>query len=220
MKEIKVKILGDEISTGKHILKCEVVEQPQFMSISDKTYRLVEDEPKQKDISRLYEKTIFLLTHGTSGIRSEGSIPHYKVEEWVKANPNAFKQPTFSAYVGERSCGKTVKQAWFDEFTTYKPKARVMFNGNATILEIGGFKTVVKCDKDDEFNEIIGLGLALSRYYKKQKSTKKEIVLLEKMLSYNMLAEYCFHKYFNHNDKRMDKFVDVCMTQGKWIELD
>lgn len=112
--------------------------------------------------------------------------------------------------------GKNVKCSWFDELITYK--SRVMFNGNATILEIGSFKTVVKCHEDDEFTYYIGLGLALSRYYEKQPSTKKEIKYLKDELNYKKLAHYCVYKYFGFDMKLADKFLISC-EMNKWVDL-
>lgn len=104
--------------------------------------------------------------------------------------------------------------------TTYGvfKKARVMFNGNATILEIGDFKTVVKCDEKDKFSYYIGLGLALSRYYEKQPDTKIEIKYLKDELNYKKLAHYCLHKYFSFDTKRVDKFLKSC-EKCKWVDL-
>lgn len=101
-----------------------------------------------------------------------------------------------------------------------KPVRRVMFNGIATILEIGDFKTVVKCDEKDTFEEYIGLGLALSRYYAKQPSTKKEFATLKYCFNpqYKDLAVYCIHKYFDYDSKRILKFFDG-IGKGKWVEL-
>lgn len=200
-----------------------------------KTYKLVEDDgmvtfdPSKLVNPKINESVYKLLKERIS---SKCNIPRiilnneYTEEQYERFKKTLLNQgpieilpdahnPDFVKYIINDV--KCVEKA----FVNYHKHSRVMFNGRATILEIGDFKTVVKCHEDDEFNEVIGLGLALSRWYKKHSNPKlkNEVKLLEKMLSYNMFAEYCFQKYFNFDDKRIDKFVDVCMTQGKWLDL-
>ena len=50
---------------------------------------------------------------------------------------------------------------------------KVMFNGPATIFQYGDFKTVVKCNEEDKFDRLVGLGVALYRYYRQHKDNKK-----------------------------------------------
>lgn len=215
MKEIKVRptsIDFEHFSTGEVTaeLHADIV-CPNTVDLQQvkmgKTYKLVEDEPTNPPGfkgGKIPNQTIFKYE---KPIYFDTDCPKDVLTRIIGAVDLAYNQP-------DRFVTSTLKG------TLKQPVKRVMFNGNATILEIGDFKTVVKCDEGDEFNEVIGLGLALSRYYKKQPDTKKEIVLLEKMLKYNMVAEYCFQKYFKFDNKIMDNFVDKALSEkGKWVEL-
>lgn len=103
-------------------------------------------------------------------------------------------------------------------YKVIEKKNRVMFNGPATILEIGDFKTIIKCHEEDEFDFIIGLGLALGRYYEKQPSTKKDFKYLKKNLNDWEFSRYCLSKYFDYDNKRILKFLDG-IEKGKWVDL-
>lgn len=132
-----------------------------------------------------------------------------KTYKLVEDEPN--KLPGFK---GGKIPNKIITSTTYGVFK----KARVQFNGNTTILEIGDFKTVVKCHEGDKFSYVIGLGLALIRYHKKQPSTKKDIKFLERCCEYENLAEYCFEKYFNFDENRIWNFLKNC-NKGKWINL-
>lgn len=225
MKEIKVRILSQRnVLDGPTEIRVEPICRMSDFLDACKTYKLVEDEPdgfvtaslKNNPLVNLSidEKREFAkyLEHAPKMIFSTSDLPGFKGGKI----PNKTITSTTYGVFGTRSGGKTVSQMGFDE---YKPKKRVMFNGNATILEIGDFKTVVKCHDGDEFNEVIGLGLALSRYFAKQKSTKKELDTLKYYIpKYTDLAEYCVHKYFKYDYKRILNFFDK-IEHGKWVEL-
>ena len=102
-------------------------------------------------------------------------------------------------------------------------KFQVMFNQKTTILKIGNFKTVVKCDKRDRFVPIIGLGIALYRYYRQNKPTKGMIKSLETetKLSHLKLAEYAFNYFCDFNKSKAKKACELInkYEEGKWIDL-
>lgn len=100
---------------------------------------------------------------------------------------------------------------------------QVMFNQKTTILKIGNFKTVVKCDNRDKFVPIIGLGIALYRYYRQDKSTKGMIKSLETetKLSHLKLAEYAFNYFSDFNKSKAKKVCELInkYEEGKWIDV-
>lgn len=193
MKEIKVKIISQNQDVGG-LCRIEVKPLDKIYGPLNcgKTYKLVEDEPTKTAYTK--------MTYPIGDIRIP--LDFYKlIEERISGNHNT--------RVNKFKTAKLIK-----------PVKRVMFNGNATILEIGDFKTVVKCDEEDEFDEIIGLGLALSRYYTKHRATRKEMETLKYCFhpQYEDLAAYCIHKYFEYDEKCILDFFNK-IEKGKWIDL-
>lgn len=215
MKEIKVKITDwytvekfeANKLTGTLNLKgiYDTNERPKL--VGGKTYKLVEDEPKYIDTDMIYKTTIKTLLNGVYG----------GVHLPTKLTPVKFPDSELVKCYCENDVKQIRKLKTSTTYGVFK-KARVQFNGNATILEIGDFKTVVKCHKDDKFGMGLGLGLALSRYYEKQPSTKKEIKYLKTRLDYSSLSEYCLRKYFNHDEKYFRK-IEKNFIEGKWVDL-
>jgi len=211
MKEIKCNIVSQcGNSDGLYKIEVKPLERIYGPLNCGKTYKLVEDEAIGNQIS---DCTIFTYSPYISQFSIED-----RVDEWLKANPNIspLDKVGFAVGVdlGKPSSDKTLSHS----FIVPAKVKRVMFNGNATILEIGDFKTVVKCHEDDQFSYVTGLGLALYRYYKKQPSTKKDFKNLSFYMNYDGLAEYCFEKYFNFDKKRIWNFLKNC-NKGKWLEL-
>ena len=118
--------------------------------------------------------------------------------------------------------GIKVNYIMFDE-SILSDKCQVMFNNKTTILKYGDFKTVVKCDKRDRFIPIIGLGIALYRYYRSNKETKGMIESLEHdtKLSHLKLAEYSVNYFCNFKKPNERKLCELINNpeEGKWIEL-
>ena len=57
-----------------------------------------------------------------------------------------------------------------------KPKTEVIFNEPATILYKDGEKYICKCDKEDKFNEELGLALCLLKSFGVSYSDFKELL--------------------------------------------
>lgn len=239
MKEIKVNFTGYKRSPlrtpfGDYpfveftLQPLELVPEFDF----SKNYKLVEDEPEDNFKVDSFKTDVLTnlsidekkeLLNSFFGKKATESL--YPLMFYTPARKNSktnlenkkLKTATMYGVFGTRGGGKTVSQMILDE---YKPKARVQFNGNATILEIGDFKTVVKCHEEDFFTEHVGLGLALNRYYKKK---SKEInVLTFYIEDYTKLAEFCLWKFVNYDKKQFKQLLAKITNceKGKWIELE
>lgn len=230
MKEIKVCIIGQP-GPGKVLLQTT---EPNLSLDRAKTYKLVEDEPSYIDTDSLYKTTLKMLLNSRYGLAGKHPIELLNLTQkqellnLLEKTPVKIQTDSIYGVFGERGGGKTIARILnninnlppIDELkgSPRRPK-RVLFNDNATILEIGDFKAVVKRDEKDKFSYYIGLGLALSRYYEKRPATKIEIKYLKDELHYKKLAHYCLHKYFGFDTKRVDKFLKSC-EKNKWVELN
>lgn len=191
MKEIKVKIVSQcGNSDGLYKIEVKPLETIYCPLNCGKTYKLVEDIP-----------TILPFNFKIASFKRDPLVHISDTVEYCK-----------------KDVENTTKLCMSTTYGVFN-KARVQFNGNATILEIGDFKTVVKCHEEDFFTEHVGLGLALNRYYKKK---SKEInVLTFYIEDYTKLAEFCLWKFVNYDKKQFKQLLAKITNceKGKWIEL-
>ena len=100
---------------------------------------------------------------------------------------------------------------------------KVMFNGPCTIFQWGDFKTVVKYVEDkktkDKFDVDIGLGIALYRYYRQAKSTRKQFDKLAKYLDLYQLADYALDYFCDFSKKKRNGLFNDEPVNG-WYRLD
>lgn len=103
-----------------------------------------------------------------------------------------------------------------------EPKLKVMFNGPATIFQYGDFKTVVKCDEEDKFDRLVGLGVALYRYYRQHINYKKQYQTLSYFMDLDELAHYALHQFCDHSVNKKENLAKELKKhdEGTWITLD
>lgn len=96
---------------------------------------------------------------------------------------------------------------------------KVMFNGPCTIFQWGDFKTVVKCDEEDEFDVDIGLGIALYRYYRQNADTRKQFNKLAEYMFLSQLADYALDYFCGFSKKKRNRLFNNEPVNG-WYRLD
>lgn len=96
---------------------------------------------------------------------------------------------------------------------------KVMFNGPCTIFQWGDFKTVVKCDEEDEFDVYIGLGIALYRYYRQNADTRKQFNKLAEYMFLYQLADYALDYFCGFSKKKKNGLFNNEPVNG-WYRLD
>ena len=100
-----------------------------------------------------------------------------------------------------------------------EPKPQVMFNKPVTIFKCGDFKTVVKCDEEDKFDVDIGLGIALYRFYRQNKSTRKHFNKLAEYMDLEQLADYALDYFCDFSKKKRNGLFNDDPVNG-WYRLD
>lgn len=96
---------------------------------------------------------------------------------------------------------------------------KVMFNGPCTIFQWGDFKTVVKCDEEDEFDVDIRLGIALYRYYRQNADTRKQFNKLAEYMFLSQLADYALDYFCGFSKKKRNRLFNNNPVNG-WYRLD
>lgn len=99
------------------------------------------------------------------------------------------------------------------------PTPKVMFNGPCTIFQWEDFKTVVKCDEEDEFDVDIGLGIALYRYYRQNADTRKQFNKLGEYMFLLQLADYALDYFCDFSKKKRNGLFNNEPVNG-WYILD
>lgn len=120
----------------------------------------------------------------------------------------------------DKYCANDVK--FMERIISKDIKPKVMFNGPATIFQYGDFKTVVKCDEEDEFDRLVGLGVALYRYYRQHINYKKQYQTLSYFMDLDELAHYALHQFCDHSVNKKGNLAKELKKhdEGTWITLD